>query len=154
MLTPRLILSPIDFSDSSLDALNSAVDLAERYKAGLLLVHAVPVIAKLPAQVSMLREDEYENELITEANKRLDELAAKIGKKGIQVSTKVGLANDAAMEIIRLAEESNVDLIVIATHGMTGWRRLAFGSVTEKVVRAASCPVLVLRQQAQSASAA
>ena len=52
------------------------------------------------------------------------------------------------MEIVRLAEHNNVDLVVIATHGMTGWRRLAFGSVAEKVLRLAGCPVLLLRAEA------
>ncbi len=49
------------------------------------------------------------------------------------------------MEILRIAEHDSADLIVISTHGMTGWHRLVFGSVTEKVVRLAPCPVLVLR---------
>jgi nucleotide-binding universal stress UspA family protein len=54
------------------------------------------------------------------------------------------------MEIVRDSE--NADLIVIATHGMTGWRNIAFGSVAEKVVQTATCPVLVLRAKAASAS--
>ncbi|HEY6328990.1 MAG TPA: universal stress protein [Blastocatellia bacterium] len=51
------------------------------------------------------------------------------------------------MELLRIAEHNQVDLIVISTHGMTGWHQLAFGSVTDKVVRLATCPVLVLRAQ-------
>ena len=60
------------------------------------------------------------------------------------------------MEIIRVAESEKADLIVIATHGLTGWRRLAFGSVTDKLVRTAACSVLVLRAEvaASAASAA
>jgi nucleotide-binding universal stress UspA family protein len=46
---------------------------------------------------------------------------------------------------VRIAEHENADLIVIATHGMTGWRRVLFGSVAEKVVRLAKCPVLTIR---------
>jgi nucleotide-binding universal stress UspA family protein len=57
----------------------------------------------------------------------------------------VGTANDVPMEIIRVAEHRSPDLIVIATHGTTGWNRLVFGSVAEKVVHLASCPVLLLR---------
>jgi nucleotide-binding universal stress UspA family protein len=49
------------------------------------------------------------------------------------------------MEILRIAEHSGADMIVIATHGMTGWHKLVFGSVAEKVVKMAACPVLVLR---------
>jgi nucleotide-binding universal stress UspA family protein len=51
---------------------------------------------------------------------------------------------EAAPEILRMAQKEQVDLIVIATHGLTGWRRLVFGSVAEKVVRQASCPVLTI----------
>lgn len=52
---------------------------------------------------------------------------------------------DAASEIVRIAETESADLKVIATHGMTGWRRVLFRSVAEKVVRPAKCPVLSLR---------
>jgi nucleotide-binding universal stress UspA family protein len=52
------------------------------------------------------------------------------------------------MELVRIAEHDNVDMIVIATHGMTGWRRIPFGSVAQKVVEQAACPVLVLRARA------
>jgi nucleotide-binding universal stress UspA family protein len=75
----------------------------------------------------------------------LHELADKVKQGGISARSTVSLANDAGMEIVRVAESENVDLIVMPTHGMTGWRRLAFGSVTEKVVRTAECSVLVLR---------
>jgi nucleotide-binding universal stress UspA family protein len=146
MLPPKLILSPIDFSEPSLEALDAAIDIASRYNAGLLLEYVVPVIPRLPDAISILKEGDYERELIKNAEERLTELAKKVTEKGLSVRTSVGLANDAAMEIIRAADHENVDLIVIATHGMTGWRRLAFGSVTEKVVRTANCPVLVLRK--------
>jgi nucleotide-binding universal stress UspA family protein len=151
MLSPKLILSPIDFSDPSCEALDGATDLASRFGSELLLVHAVPVIAKLPSDVSIFHEGEYEEELIRDARKRLEDLARAAAQKGVRVRTQVGLANDAGMEIIRIAEEAGADLMVIATHGMTGWRRLAFGSVTEKVVRTADCPVLVLRSRTAGA---
>ena len=148
MISPKLILSPIDFSDFSLNALEAAKDVAKKYGSEILLVHVVPVIPKLPQSVSILREGAYENELIESAKTRLQKLAEKLGKEGVRARIAVGLANDAAMEIIRIAESEQADLIVIATHGMTGWRRLAFGSVTDKVVRTAECPVLVLRSGA------
>jgi nucleotide-binding universal stress UspA family protein len=148
MLHPKLILSPIDFSDSSLEALDTARDIASRYGSAMLLVHVVPVIPKLPSDVSILNEGVYEQDLIHNAEQRLNELADKLKAAGIAARALVGLANDAAMEILRTAEQEHADFIVIATHGMTGWRRLAFGSVTDKVVRTADCPVLVLRKSA------
>lgn len=80
-----------------------------------------------------------------DAERRLAEMAQKLSQKGIKAKSTVGTANDAAMEIIRIGEHNGVDLIVMATHGMSGWHKLVFGSVTEKVVRVAQCPVLILR---------
>jgi nucleotide-binding universal stress UspA family protein len=153
MMQPKLILAPIDFSDSSLEALEIARDLATRYNSEILLLHAVPVI---PDDASILSESSDEKSLIEESRRQLDDLANQIKQQGLQARATIGLANDAASEILRAAEAENVDLIVIATHGMTGLRHLAFGSVAEKVVRTASCPVLVLRKSAvtQSSDAA
>ncbi|HTV58167.1 MAG TPA: universal stress protein [Verrucomicrobiae bacterium] len=153
MLSPKLILSPIDFSDFSLSALEVAQDVATKYGSQILLVNIVPEIPKLPKDVSILNEGEYEQQLIESAKKRLGELAEKLQRSGVTARITVGLANDAAMEIVRVAESEKVDLIVMATHGMTGWRQLAFGSITDKVVRTADCPVLVLRSRAASATA-
>jgi nucleotide-binding universal stress UspA family protein len=150
MLQPKLVLSPIDFSDSSLEALDVAADLAKRYSSEILLLHAVPVI---PDDASILHEADDENSLIEDARQRVQQLADNLKQQGLQARATIGLANDAASEILRVAEAENVDLIVIATHGMTGLRHLAFGSVTEKVVRTASCPVLVLRTSAATQSA-
>jgi nucleotide-binding universal stress UspA family protein len=153
MLPPKLILSPIDFSDHSHEALDTATNLASRYGAELLLVHVVPMLPRLPSPATIFNEAAYEQELHKDAVRRLDELSAELAAKGVKARTEVGTANDVAMEIIRIGEHNNVDLIVIATHGMTGWHRLAFGSVAEKVVRLAPQPVLVLRAVAEGKSA-
>jgi nucleotide-binding universal stress UspA family protein len=149
MFLPKRILSPIDFSDSSLEALYAARDLAAHYSSDLLLVHAVPVI---PDDTSILHETADEETLIEAARRRLTELAEKLKAQGLRASATIGLANDAASEILRVAEAEGIDLIVIATHGMTGLRHLAFGSVAEKVVRTAACPVLFLRNSAATRS--
>jgi nucleotide-binding universal stress UspA family protein len=147
MFSMRLILSPIDFSNFSVSALAVARDLAAKYGSELLLVHVVPFIPKLPAGASPFSSADYENELIESAKRQLKDLAAEAQRSGLRARYIVGLANEPAMEILRIAEAEKADLILIATHGMSGWRRLAFGSVTEKVVRTADCPVLVLREQ-------
>jgi nucleotide-binding universal stress UspA family protein len=147
MLIPKLILSPIDFSDHSDEALNTAADLASRFSSELLLVHVVPALPKLPSASAFVHEGEYENALIKEAEQQLQLLVGKLEQTGVRAKWQVGVANDVGMELLRAAEQSGADLIVIATHGMTGWHRLAFGSVAEKVVQLAACPVLVLRAQ-------
>jgi nucleotide-binding universal stress UspA family protein len=147
MEAPKLILAPVDFSDHSHAAVDIAGDYALRFGAEVLLVHAVPAIPKLPTPAAIFHEAEYEDELRKEAEQRLKALADDLAKKGVRARTEVGVANDVGMEILRIAEHDHADLIVIATHGMTGWHQLAFGSVAEKVVKLATCPVLLLRAQ-------
>jgi nucleotide-binding universal stress UspA family protein len=149
MMQPKVILAPIDFSDSSLEALDVARDLAGRYGSEIVLVHAVPVI---PEGADILSETSDEEDLIEQAQPRLAELADKLKQQGLRARAIIGEANDAGSEILRIAKAEKADLIVISTHGRTGLRRLAFGSVTERVVRAANCPVLVLRKNAAAES--
>jgi nucleotide-binding universal stress UspA family protein len=148
MLPPKLILSPIDFSDASDAALNVAADFATRFGAELLLVHVMPAIQDLPENVSILKEGEYDQSLTDAAAKRLADLAGTLAHKNVKARTEMGTANDVGMELVRIAEHEHADMIIIATHGMTGWHKIAFGSVAEKVVKQASCPVLVLRANA------
>jgi nucleotide-binding universal stress UspA family protein len=154
MMPPKLILAPIDFSDHSRNALDVAADLASRFGATLLLVHVVAAIPDLPEGVSIFKEGEYDSKLRDIAAQQLSDLAATLADKKINVRTELDTANDVGMELIRIAERDQADMIVIATHGMTGWRAIAFGSVAEKVVRQAACPVLVLRAKAANQAAA
>jgi nucleotide-binding universal stress UspA family protein len=153
MFSAKVILSPVDFSDFSMQALEVAEDIAKRYGSQLVLVHVTPVIPKLEGHANIFTEGEYENQLIASAKQRLADIVAKLQQAGIHARSTVSLSNDPAMEIIRVAESEKVDLIVIATHGVTGWRRLAFGSVADKLVRTAECSVLVLRAEAAAAAA-
>jgi len=145
MFPPKLIVSPIDFSEHSQEALRTAAEMAKAFGSELLLVHAVPAIPRLPSATEFFHEAEYEALLHKEAEQRLAAMAQGLSREGIAVRTQVGVANDVGMEILRIAEHNGADMIVIATHGMTGWHKLVFGSVAEKVVKTAACPVLVLR---------
>jgi len=146
MLSPKLIVAPIDFSDPSRQAVDTAADVASRFGAGLLLVHVVPALPRLPASVSMFKESEYEHWLHEEAVKTIGDLSAKYQQAGIPVRTEVGTANDVGMEILRIAQKQKADLIVIATHGVSGWHKVLFGSVAEKVIRLSEIPVLLLKR--------
>lgn len=147
MQLPKLILAPVDFSEHSQEAAQVAANYASCFGAEVLLVHAVPAIPKLQSPAEFFHEAEYEIELRKDAERRLQALAQSLGQKGVRARTQVGVANDVGMEILRIGERNHADLIVIATHGMTGWHKLVFGSVAEKVVKLATCPVLVLRAQ-------
>jgi nucleotide-binding universal stress UspA family protein len=151
-MQPKLILSPIDFSDHSQQALNAAVVIASKFGSEICLAHVVPAVPDLPESVSILKEREYEDSLSAEAKTKLEEMARQIEARGVHARTVVGKANDVAMELIRLSETEKADLVVIATHGMTGWRPLVFGSVADKVVRDGTCAVLLLRAMAASKS--
>ena len=152
MLPPKLILVPIDFSDPSHAALDVATDMAARLGADLLLVHVMPAIADLPSRVSIFKEGKYDQGLNEKAEQQLSQLAAGLAKKNVKARTELGTGNEVGMELIRIAEREHVDMIVIATHGMTGWRKIAYGSVSEKVVKEAECPVLLLRSKASAAA--
>jgi nucleotide-binding universal stress UspA family protein len=78
------------------------------------------------------------------AKKSLEEVINQRVPKELR-ARQIIVLRGAADEIIRITEEEKVDLIVIATHGQTGWRHMIFGSVAEKVVRLAPCPVLTIR---------
>jgi len=148
MLPPKLILAPIDFSDTSRAALDVAADMSSRFGAELLLVYVQPAIQDLPSGVSIFKEGQYDQSLDDKAAKQLKDLAATVAQKNVKVRTELGTGNDVGMELIRIAESEHADLIVIATHGMTGWREFAFGSVAEKVLKQGGCPVLLLRAKA------
>jgi nucleotide-binding universal stress UspA family protein len=150
MLPPKVIVSPIDFSVHSDDALKTATDLAAQFGSELCLVHVVPALPDLPSLQSFFKEADYEQALHSDAEKQLARMVEEISRRGITAKYAVGTANDTGMEILRTAEHHHADLIVIATHGMSGWHQMAFGSVAEKVVRLASIPVLLLRAQPEA----
>jgi nucleotide-binding universal stress UspA family protein len=145
MLPFRTIVFPTDFSAPAEAALGAAVEVARHFQAALHLVHVVPA---LPATTSdpnfTFSVPEYEALLHVEARDRLERLAAGLRDAGLSCDWSIGNGN-AGREIVRIAAERGADLIVIATHGETGWRHAIFGSVAERVVQHASCPVLTIR---------
>ena len=144
MLPPKKIVCPTDFSAASEKALIEALELIRRFQAELVLVYVLPVLPPAPSNPNFaFSVPEYERALHVDAERRLTALAADLSGKGVQVRTAVG-HGDAGAEIVRVASEENADLIVIATHGVTGWRHAMFGSVAEKVVRTARRPVLTI----------
>ena len=136
------ILCPTDFSEGSLRALSAATDIATKLGAELSVIH---VLSAFPTDPNYDIEVHQRQDLLyADMEKRLYEMTRESKEKGRQGRVFVE-HGEAAGEIVRVAEEQGIDLIVIATFGKTGWRRLAFGSVAEKVVRVAPCPVLVVR---------
>jgi nucleotide-binding universal stress UspA family protein len=137
------ILCPTDFSEPSYVGLKTANDLAAHFSAELILVHVVTPIhysASTPAGGLGFNPASYVEEIVKASNKSLSEVAENRISPDLPVRTTL-LKGNAADQIVNLAQYENVDMIVIATHGWTGWRRFISGSVTERVVRQAGCPV-------------
>ena len=82
MLPPKIVMSPIDFSEHSQEALNTAVELCRCFGSELLLVHVVPAIPKLPSAGTIFHEAEYEEELHKDAENRLEEMVRGITGRG------------------------------------------------------------------------
>jgi nucleotide-binding universal stress UspA family protein len=147
MLPIKKILCPTDFSEASYKALTAANELALHCCAELYLVHIFSSLEEVPPDFagSGLSLWEIEELLKGSAENSLQEVAKKVSKE-LHVRQTVTLG-EAADEIIRISRSEKVDLIVMATHGQTGWRHLVFGSVAEKVLRLAPCPVLTIGAQ-------
>jgi nucleotide-binding universal stress UspA family protein len=140
----RRILVPVDFSAHSLKALDEAVDFSQPYKAELILMFAVergyyesPML--VPDSGALLEQQ------AKAAEEKLEEIARSLGKRGVECRTSVefGVAHQA---IIDAARDLDASLIVMSTHGRTGPAHVLIGSVAERVVQHAECPILLLRR--------
>jgi nucleotide-binding universal stress UspA family protein len=145
----KKILCPIDFSDASRTALETASDLARRHGAALTLFHAYPVPGYTFPDGSFVASSKMLEELADQARRHLDEwkgLATAQGLAAVEAATAVG---EPAYEIVAFAKEQAFDLVVVGTHGRTGLTHALMGSVAERVVRKAPCPVLTVRPPKQ-----
>ncbi len=131
MLPIRTILHPTDFSECSGHAFQLACSLARDHGARVIVLHVIPV--PLVQEKRLYRE---------EVERELNRLVAPDSKVPVAHQLEEG---DAITQILRVAQETSCDLIVIGTHGRTGLGRLVMGSVAEQVLRKASCPVLTVR---------
>jgi nucleotide-binding universal stress UspA family protein len=143
----RRILCPVDFSESSLDALVYAINLAEEADAQLTLLHAVEVPAVLIEERTMPALDlsRVRDAVAAEARRRLYELIPQSARTYCTVETAV-VEGRAYREILRHATERQADLIVMGVHGRGALDLLVFGSTTHHVIRASACPVLIVRR--------
>ena len=143
MLTLRTVLCPTDFSDVSARAETYAAALARHYDASLHLLHVdppMPVMApygEIPVDARMFEEQrEVAEAELVKAGER-----ARAGGLTVETTMKGG---HPAREILALADRAQADMLVIGTHGRGGVEHLLLGSVAEKIMRKAACPVLVV----------
>ena len=142
------ILCPVDFSEISRDSLKKAVGLAKQYGARLIVAHVVsgaPWLAPpMPTMSASLVQ--FQDEIRESAQEALRELVSDLVPE--QLENEVILeTGDPSSVITKIADENEVDLIVMASREDTAFGRFLFGSVAEKVLRSAGCPILVLKEK-------
>jgi len=144
MATQRFLV-PLDFSEYASQALDYAIKLANKLSARLTLLHVVQSLPMGGVDMGVTLPYTYIQDLEAEIMESLNNYLERV--------TAAGLEGEVAMvhgvpfhEIIEMAKAQHVDLIVMGTHGRTGFQHVLLGSVAEKVVRLAPCPVLVARQ--------
>jgi universal stress protein A len=134
----KTILCPVDFDENSLAALDKAVEIARHLKSSIVIVHVLPLIVALgevPPAVALYEDQEKDAQA-----KLADITKQKLG----------GLKHEAHVytgDVIASQAKLQPDLLVMATHGRRGLARMFLGSVTEAIVRKATCPVLTVREE-------
>ncbi len=146
MLPIHKIVCPTDFSEPSYEALKTAVEIAGHFSSTLIIAHVITPIPFIPIHddPSSFNLPLYEKEMEASARKSLEEVFKEKIPQSVNGRTMV-IQGDPATQIVRLADDEQADIIIIATHGLTGLRKFMFGSVTEKVIRLSNCPVLSIR---------
>lgn len=149
-LSFKMIVVPTDFSIASAPAMEYARMLAERFGAALHLLHVVedPYVAAAWSEAYATIPDPRER-LQKEAAQRLNSMIASF--PNLTATTEV-VVGTPAQTIVEIARARSADLIVMGTHGRSGFAHLLLGSVAERVVRLASCPVLTVRQRGGKAA--
>ncbi|HHT9104407.1 MAG TPA: universal stress protein [Candidatus Wujingus californicus] len=144
MISIKNILCPIDYSVYSEKALKYAIEFAEKYNAKLYLMHVLDIRIYDITDPELYNVNVIDKETINKLRERLHKCISEDTRKNIEVETIV-IEGVPFAEIIKKAREYKIDLIVLGTHGRTGLSHAIMGSVAEKVVRKAPCPVLTIR---------
>jgi nucleotide-binding universal stress UspA family protein len=138
MIRISRILCPVDFSETSQHALDHAAALARWYEAKLTLLHVFVTLPTMDLPPIILGDGERER-----LKAAIRKMAARVSSD-VSVDVRVEQAEYVQNEIFRQIADTHSDLLVLGTHGRSGFQRLFLGSVTEKVIRKATCPTLVV----------
>lgn len=146
----RRILVPVDFSEHSARALSYAAFLADPMGATLDVLHVWQPPSYVPIETALTTVGTGAPQTLAEvarleASRDMTRLTEQLSKSGTEVTTSHVEAGEPVEVIVRHATAGNYDLVVMGTHGRTGFRHLILGSVAERVMRRAPCPVLTLR---------
>jgi nucleotide-binding universal stress UspA family protein len=144
----RRVLHPTDFSPPGRAALARAIEMARAQKAELVIAHVLPVVMPMMVDGYMSPKvyEDIQRSARQHAQKQLDAVIARARKAGARART-VLLEGVPATQITRAAKSQHADVIIMGTHGRTGFARVLLGSVAERVVGTAPCPVLTVRSR-------
>lgn len=151
MISVKKILVTTDLSPESYSAFEYAAWIAAKEKSAITLLYCVDNLPSVAYHTVDLTFDKFRDELLKQEKKRFDRFSAPLldlHKVKVQV---VMLEGNAAQIIISYAKENAFDMIVMNTHGRTGLQHAVLGSIAEKVVRYAPCPVLTIRSKIATA---
>lgn len=145
MTSIKKILFPTDFSENSNYAFDYALDMAKKLGARLYILHVIhELIDTTGFYVPNISLDKLQNDLVKGAEEMMDKFVKKkMGDfKDYETMNIIGLPH---IEVMNVAKDKGINMIVMGTHGRTGIDRVLFGSTAEKVVKKAPCPVLTVR---------
>lgn len=144
----KTILCPVDFDENSQAALDEAVEIARHFGSSVVLVHVLPLVltlGELPPPAALYEDQEKD------AQAKLNDIA-KQKLSGLKHQALV-YTGDVIGSVLLAQAKHQPDLLVMATHGRRGLARMFLGSVTEAIVRKATCPVLTIREEIPGAHA-
>lgn len=151
------ILIPVDGSDASVDALKKSIEIARNYGFSIKIIHVVDVARTLSLQRNMRmwsqvdgsilagneRADDYKSLALENAKKLMDEIVSGLDFSGIEIEKEV-LFGEPYLKILETAQNEKIDLIVMGNRGFSKIKRFFLGSVSQRVISEASCPVLII----------
>lgn len=143
----KKVLCPIDFSEPARAAMDAAVELCRQFDGALTLFHSYQLPGYTLPEGSVVASPKMLQELADQAEAHLAEwrqLAMDAGAARVDTVKGIG---DPALEVAELARDGGFDVIVLGTHGRTGIRHALLGSIAERVVRHARCPVLTIHPE-------
>jgi len=135
------IFCATDFSDFAKDVVAYGITLAAEFHAKLYICHVIDLPAVTAYGEAVTGPIEHQNRFMGYARREIDRL---IGNSSVEYQSLISIGNTTE-EITRLADEHAADLVITATHGRSGLKRFFLGSVTERLMRTLSCPLLVIR---------
>jgi nucleotide-binding universal stress UspA family protein len=145
----KKILVAVDGSDPSFNASAHAIDLAKNFKAELIVLNII-YRTYIPYEIAFsqisVRLDEVMSKEMEKGNEHVDKVKQKALKKKLRVKTDVIIGGTSVVkDIVEYAEKKKIDMIVIGSRGMTGFKKLWLGSVASGIVTYSHCPVLVVK---------